>query len=63
MRKIAVLGSTGSIGRQTLDECARHPELFRVTALTAHANAELLFEQIRQFRPQIACLTGGKPVT
>ncbi len=61
MRKIAVLGSTGSIGRQTLDECARHPELFRVTALTAHASAELLFEQIRQFRPEIACLTGGMP--
>ena len=61
MRKIAVLGSTGSIGRQTLDECARHPELFRVTALTAHANAGLLFEQIRQFRPEIACLTGGMP--
>ena len=61
MRKIAVLGSTGSIGRQTLDECARHPELFRVTALTAHANAGLLFEQIRQFRPEIACLTGGVP--
>ena len=63
LRKIAVLGSTGSIGRQTLDECARHPERFRVTALTAHSNAGLLFEQIRQFRPQIACLTGGKPVT
>ncbi len=61
MRKIAVLGSTGSIGRQTLDECARHPELFRVTALTAHANAGLLFEQIRRFRPKIACLTGGIP--
>ena len=61
MRKIAVLGSTGSIGRQTLDECARHPELFRVTALTAHANAGLLFDQIRRFRPAIACLTGGFP--
>ncbi len=61
MRKIAVLGSTGSIGRQTLDECARHPDLFRVTALTAHANQDLLFEQIRRFRPEIACLTGGMP--
>ena len=61
MRKIAVLGSTGSIGRQTLDECARHPELFRVTALTAHSSAALLFEQIRQYRPDMACLTGGLP--
>ena len=59
MRKIAVLGSTGSIGRQTLDECARHPERFQVTALTAHRNAALLFEQIRQFRPSLACLTGA----
>ena len=63
MKKIAVLGSTGSIGRQTLDECARHPDLFRVTALTAHSNKELLFEQIRQFRPEIACLTGELPET
>ena len=62
MRKIAVLGSTGSIGRQTLDECARHPELFQVTALTANRNAECLFEQIRRFRPQAACLTGEMPV-
>ncbi len=59
MRKIAILGSTGSIGRQTLDECQRHPELFQVTALTAHSRADLLFEQIRRFRPQAACLTGG----
>ena len=61
MRKIAVLGSTGSIGRQTLDECERHPELFEVTALTAHARAEELFAQIRKFRPKLACLTGGLP--
>ncbi|MBQ6232252.1 MAG: 1-deoxy-D-xylulose-5-phosphate reductoisomerase [Clostridia bacterium] len=61
MRKIAVLGSTGSIGRQTLDECERHPDLFQVTALTANSSAELLFEQIRKFRPEIACLTGGMP--
>ena len=59
MRKIAVLGSTGSIGRQTLDECARHPELFRVTALTAHSHRERLFEQVRQYRPEAACLTGA----
>ena len=62
MRKIAILGSTGSIGRQTLDECARHPELFEVTALTAHSRAEELFDQIRRFRPKMACLTGGLPV-
>lgn len=59
MRKIAILGSTGSIGRQTLDECARHPERFRVTALTAHRSRDLLFEQVRRFRPSLACLTGA----
>ena len=58
MRKIAVLGSTGSIGTQTLDEVRRHPDEFRVCALSAHTNRWLFFEQIRAFRPDCACLTG-----
>ena len=57
MRKIALLGSTGSIGRQTLDVVRREPGL-SVTALTAHKNIKLLEEQIREFRPGIACVTG-----
>lgn len=53
---VAVLGSTGSIGRQTLDVISRLPERFRVVALAAGANRELLAAQIRQFKPSIvAC--------
>ena len=58
MKKIAVFGSTGSIGTQTLDEVRRHPEAFEVCALSAHTNRWLFFEQIRAFRPKCACLSG-----
>lgn len=60
MHKIAVLGSTGSIGTQALAAAALHPDEIQVTALTAHRNAELLFEQVRAFRPSVAALTDGK---
>ena len=59
MKTISILGSTGSIGRQALDLCRRHPDRYRVTALTARASKELLFEQVREFRPQMAGLTEG----
>ncbi len=59
MRKIAILGSTGSIGRQALDEIRRHRERFQVAALSAHRNAALLFEQIREFHAPAAILTGA----
>lgn len=59
MKKIAILGSTGSIGTQALDLCRRHPDRFRVTALTARGNREKLFEQVREFRPETAGLTEG----
>ena len=59
MKTIAILGSTGSIGTQALDLCRRHPERFRVTALTARGNREKLFEQVREFRPEMAGLTEG----
>ena len=59
MRKIAILGSTGSIGTQALDLCRRHPDRFRVTALTARESREKLFEQVREFRPEMAGLTEG----
>ncbi|MEJ8302576.1 1-deoxy-D-xylulose-5-phosphate reductoisomerase [Saccharibacillus sacchari] len=51
MKKIALLGSTGSIGTQTLQVAAEHPEHFQVEALAAGGNIELLLEQIRQFKP------------
>ncbi len=59
MKRIAILGSTGSIGTQALDICARHPERYRVTALTARGSREKLFEQVRRFRPEMAGLTEG----
>ena len=54
-KTIAILGSTGSIGRQTLD-VAKQMGL-RVAALTAHASVERMEEQARQFRPRLAVLT------
>ena len=58
MRGIAILGSTGSIGRQAIEVIALHPDRFFVTALTAHRNAALLFAQVRALRPKMAALTG-----
>ncbi len=51
MKKISILGSTGSIGRQTLDVISQHPEKFDVVGLAAGKNIELLKEQILKFRP------------
>jgi len=54
VKPIVIVGSTGSIGTQTLDIVASHPEEFRVVGLSAGRNIERLAQQIRQFRPQIA---------
>lgn len=56
MRKIALLGSTGSIGTQALDVAARHADRFQIIALTAHSSAEKLFAQARQFHPKLCGL-------
>ena len=56
MRLLTVLGSTGSIGKSTLDVVARNPSKFQVLALAAHSNAEVLAEQCRRFRPRHAVL-------
>ena len=55
MKKIAVLGSTGSIGTQTL-EVVRYNKDIQVTALAAGGNVKLMEEQIREFKPGLACL-------
>ena len=55
-RKIAVLGSTGSIGTQALQVAALHSDRFQITALTANRSRKKLFEQVRRFRPQLAGL-------
>lgn len=56
MKNIAVLGSTGSIGTQTLDIVREHKDLLKVTALAAGSNIELLEKQIREFEPVIVCV-------
>lgn len=50
-KRIAVLGSTGSIGTQTLEVVEAYPESFEITVLTANHNAELLIEQAKKFKP------------
>lgn len=58
---VAVLGSTGSIGCSTLAVLDRHRDRFRVVALTAHSNAELLQEQARRWQPAyVGLVNGGK---
>lgn len=52
-KRIAILGSTGSIGTQALDIVARHPERFEVVALAGGRRVELLAEQVARFRPRI----------
>jgi 1-deoxy-D-xylulose-5-phosphate reductoisomerase len=56
MKKVAILGSTGTIGRNTLDVIRHHQKRFRVAALAAGSNIRLLEEQIREFRPAIVSL-------
>jgi len=53
-RRVAILGSTGSIGRQALDVIARHPERFEVVGLAGGRNVDVLTEQIATFAPRIA---------
>lgn len=53
---VTILGSTGSIGRSTLDVIRRYPERFKVFGLAAHSNADLLAQQIAEFRPACAAL-------
>jgi len=56
MRRIALLGATGSIGDSTLDVVARHPDRFEVVALAAHSNAAKMRDLCRRFRPRYAAL-------
>jgi 1-deoxy-D-xylulose-5-phosphate reductoisomerase len=56
VKKITILGSTGSIGTQTLDIVNEHPDKFRAVGLAAGSNVTLLAEQIRQFQPEIVAI-------
>lgn len=55
-QKITILGSSGSIGQNTLDVISLHPERYNVYALTANKNHNLLFEQCKSFQPEVAVL-------
>ena len=57
---VAVLGSTGTIGDNTLDVVARHPERFRIVALAARRDHQKLLAQCRRFRPELAALVEGE---
>ncbi len=57
VKGVAILGSTGSVGRNALDVIARFPKRFRVAALCAGRNAVELSEQARRFRPPIVCIS------
>jgi 1-deoxy-D-xylulose-5-phosphate reductoisomerase len=75
MQRITILGATGSIGASTLDVLARHPEKYRVHALSAHSRVDELAAQCRQFRParavvgsaeaaqQLSRLLAGLPIS
>ena len=52
MQTLCILGSTGSIGKSTLDVVRLHPEKFNVVSLSAHASVDLMFEQCVEFKPQ-----------
>ena len=56
MKKIAIIGSTGSIGVQTLAVIRRYPDKFKVVSLAAGKNAALFSEQVKEFRPAVATI-------
>jgi 1-deoxy-D-xylulose-5-phosphate reductoisomerase len=58
MKRIAILGSTGSIGRSTLSVAESYPERFQIVALAAGANLEAAFEQARRWRPRVLSIAG-----
>ncbi len=58
-KRIAILGSTGSIGTQTLDVISQNPGLFEVEVLTANNNINLLIEQAKQFQPNVVVITNA----
>lgn len=56
MKQIAILGSTGSIGTQTLEVVRQHPEDFSVYAISAHRKIDLLIQQALEFNPAVVCI-------
>ncbi len=63
MKKIALLGSTGSIGKQVLQVVSRYPDEYKIVSLCCGSNTRLLGEQIRLFKPSVAGLTDPEKVS
>lgn len=59
-RRLVILGATGSIGSQALQVVDSHPGRFEVAALSAHSQADQLFQLVRRYRPSMAALTSGE---
>ena len=60
MKNISILGSTGSIGSQTLDVVQRFPDMFNIVSLVAHRNVQLLRDQIKKFQPEFVVISDEK---
>jgi 1-deoxy-D-xylulose-5-phosphate reductoisomerase len=61
-KRIAILGSTGSIGRSALDVAAAHPDRVEIVALSAGRNVDLLGAQVQRFRPRLVAMSEAEPV-
>lgn len=57
MKKIALIGSTGSIGKQVLNVCRRHPDKFKIVSLAAGNNVGEFFAQVNEFKPKVATIS------
>lgn len=62
VKAITLLGSTGSIGTQTLDILEHHPDQFRLVGIAAGSNVDLLAQQVRQFRPEVVAIRNADRV-
>ena len=62
-KKIALIGSTGSIGRQVIDVCRRYPERFSIVAMAANRGGDLFYAQVAAVRPRFAALRAEDAVT
>lgn len=63
MKKIALIGSTGSIGTQTLNVVRRHSDKFKIVSLAAGSNARTFLEQVKEFKPKVATLSFPEGLT
>lgn len=63
MKSVTVLGSTGSIGISTLDVIANHPDQYKVHALVANTNVDVIYQQVQQFKPEFAVMVDQQAAT